>query len=68
MCPPNIEESLIKEEVYSRLKVMVDSLPEKEREVVYLRIYKQLSFKEIERLTKENSNPPEFDIGGPSSG
>lgn len=53
---PNIEESLIKEEVYSRLKVMVDSLPEKEREVVYLRIYKQLSFKEIERLTKENSN------------
>lgn len=43
---------LLKEEEKMRLKMMLDSLPEKQRITLILRIYQELSYKEIASIMK----------------
>lgn len=52
----NMETTLIKTQTYNKVKELVDMLPEEQREVVILRHYADMSFKEIAALTKVSIN------------
>lgn len=47
----NIEDRIINEETHIKVRKLLDRLPQDQREVVILRNYAQLSFKEIAELT-----------------
>ena len=51
-----IENQLITEQVEKDLKRIIDELPDDQREVVLMRIYQDLSFKEIAELTGVSIN------------
>ena len=53
---PNPEEILLELDIIERLRVLVDRLPAKEREIIHLRVYQEMSFKEIEVVTEDNPN------------
>lgn len=56
-CPEdNQERKLIKNQTYSKVKQLVNALPEEQREVIVLRHYAELSFKEIAELTNVSIN------------
>jgi len=50
------EEKMIKKQSYERVRLMLDLLPEDQREVIILRHYADLSFKEIATLTNCSIN------------
>ena len=50
------ETEMVNEQVLVDIKKMVDQLPTSQREVVYMRYYQQLSFKEIAELTGVSIN------------
>ena len=50
------ETEMVNEQVLMDIKKMVDQLPTSQREVVYMRYYQQLSFKEIAELTGVSIN------------
>jgi RNA polymerase sigma-70 factor (ECF subfamily) len=50
------ESELVNEQVLRDVKKMMDALPAPQREVVYMRFYQQLSFKEIADLTNVSIN------------
>ena len=50
------ETEMVNEQVLIDIKRMVDQLPAAQREVVYMRYYQQLSFKEISELTGVSIN------------
>lgn len=50
------EEALINEQILSDVKRLVDELPDEQREVLYMRYYQQLSFKEIAEKTDVGIN------------
>jgi RNA polymerase sigma-70 factor (ECF subfamily) len=52
----NMETTIIKDQTYSRIKDLVDLLPNEQREVVILRHYADMSFKEIAALTRVSIN------------
>lgn len=52
----NMETTIIKNQTYSRIKDLVDMLPNEQREVVILRHYADMSFKEIAALTRVSIN------------
>ena len=52
----NMETSIIKNETYSKVRKLVDMLPPEQREVVILRHYADMSFKEIAALTRVSIN------------
>lgn len=52
----NREQSLIKEQNYARVRDLVDQLPDEQKEVVILRHYADMSFKEIAALTRVSIN------------
>lgn len=52
----NREQSMIQDQTYSRVRQLVDRLPEEQREVVILRHYADMSFKEIAALTRVSIN------------
>jgi len=52
----NREETMIKEQEYATVRKLIDQLPEEQREVVILRHYADMSFKEIAALTKVSIN------------
>lgn len=51
-----IEMDMINKQILSDVKKIVDLLPPTQREVVYMRYYQQLSFKEIAELTNVSIN------------
>ncbi len=53
---PNREMSMIKDQTYDRVRHLVDMLPSEQREVVILRHYADMSFKEIAGLTDVSIN------------
>jgi RNA polymerase sigma factor (sigma-70 family) len=53
---PNIEQSMIKTQVHQKVKSIVDRLPDEQKEVVILRHYADMSFKEIAQLTDVSIN------------
>lgn len=56
MAEPSIEEEIISEQRAEEIRALVDELPEEQREVVKMRYYEGLSFKEIAELTGVSIN------------
>jgi RNA polymerase sigma factor (sigma-70 family) len=52
----NIEDRLIKEQIHSDVRKLIQFLPEDQKEVLMLRHYSDLSFKEIADLTNVSIN------------
>jgi len=52
----NMETQIIKSQLHKRVRELVDQLPEEQREVVILRHYADMSFKEISQLTRVSIN------------
>ena len=52
----NIEETFVYSQIYNEVKGLVDLLPHEQKEVVKLRMYMGLSFKEIADETKVSIN------------
>ena len=52
----NIEDVLINEQIHEYLKILIDRLPEDQRQVIILRHYTGLSFKEIAGQTNVSIN------------
>jgi RNA polymerase sigma-70 factor (ECF subfamily) len=53
---PSIEDNIISEQRAEEIRALVDELPEEQREVVKMRYYEGLSFKEIAELTGVSIN------------
>jgi RNA polymerase sigma-70 factor (ECF subfamily) len=52
----NIEDSLVKKQIHRDIRKMISHLPDDQREVVILRHYAGLSFKEIAEITEVSIN------------
>ena len=52
----NMEGSIIKSQIHSKLREVIDQLPDEQREVVILRHYADMSFKEISQMTRVSIN------------
>ena len=52
----NQEEMMIQTQVYSDLKVLIEQLPDDQKEVLKMRYYEDLSFKKISDLTDSSIN------------
>jgi len=52
----NAEQDMIQSQTHSKVRQLVDMLPEEQREVVILRHYADMSFKEISQLTRVSIN------------
>ena len=56
-CPiPNMEDNMIQNQTHDKIRKLVDQLPPEQREVVVLRHYADMSFKEIAQLTRVSIN------------
>ena len=56
LAEPSIEDKIIAEQCAEEIRALVDELPEEQREVVRMRYYDGLSFKEISELTGVSIN------------
>ena len=52
----NAEKQLIKDQINTDLRYLIDELPDDQREVLLMRIYKDMSFKEISEQTNVSIN------------
>jgi RNA polymerase sigma-70 factor (ECF subfamily) len=52
----NVEGQIIRSETHSKIRQLIDMLPPEQREVVVLRHYADMSFKEIAKLTRVSIN------------
>ncbi|MEM8907746.1 MAG: sigma-70 family RNA polymerase sigma factor, partial [Bacteroidota bacterium] len=52
----NAEQNIIKSQTHEKIRRLVDMLPPEQREVVILRHYADMSFKEIAQLTRVSIN------------
>jgi RNA polymerase sigma factor (sigma-70 family) len=53
---PNAEQLIMRSQTHDRIRHLVDMLPAEQREVVILRHYADMSFKEIAALTRVSIN------------
>ena len=53
---PNAEQMIMRSQTHDRIRKLVDMLPSEQREVVILRHYADMSFKEIAALTRVSIN------------
>ncbi len=53
---PNAEQIIIRSQTHDKIRSLVDQLPAEQREVVILRHYADMSFKEIAKLTRVSIN------------
>ena len=56
LAEPSIEDNIISEQRAEEIRALVEELPEEQREVVKMRYYEGLSFKEIAELTGVSIN------------
>ena len=52
----NVEEKMVKDQTHDKVRALVDSLPTEQKEVVILRHYANMSFKEIANVTNVSIN------------
>ena len=52
----NQEEIMIRSQVHSDLKILIEQLPDEQKEVLKMRYFEELSFKEISDLTDSSIN------------
>ena len=50
LCDDNIEMQMVNDQTLSDVRRLMDALPDNQREVVYMRYYQDLSFKEIAEI------------------
>ena len=53
---PSVEDMIVTEQIYSDLRAMINILPEEQREVLQMRMYSDMSFKEIADATNVSIN------------
>lgn len=53
---PNVESNLIKDQVVNDLQNLITELPEDQKEVLKMRLYRDMSFKEIAEITGVSIN------------
>ncbi|MBZ0243907.1 MAG: sigma-70 family RNA polymerase sigma factor [Bacteroidales bacterium] len=53
---PTVEQQMITEQIHEDLRKMIALLPDEQREVLYLRLYAEMSFKDIAELTNVSIN------------
>ena len=53
---PNIEKQIIRSQVQEDVRKLIEELPEDQKEVLIMRIYKDMSFKEISESTGVSIN------------
>ena len=53
---PSIEEQIVTEQIYDDVRKMIEYLPEEQREVLVMRMYDDMSFKEIADATNVSIN------------
>ena len=53
---PSIEEKMVTEQIYDDVRKMIEYLPEEQREVLVMRMYDDMSFKEIADATNVSIN------------
>ncbi|MDR2916294.1 MAG: sigma-70 family RNA polymerase sigma factor [Tannerella sp.] len=51
LCDTNVEDNMVQEQVFSDIKKLVKHLPDNQREVLEMRYYQDMSFKEIADIT-----------------
>lgn len=56
LCDSNIEDILIKDQIINDVKKLISLLPQNQREVLEMRYYQDLSFKEISEMTGVSIN------------
>lgn len=56
LCEPNAEMQMVFQQSLDDVRMMVERLPEAQREVVVLRFYQEMPFKDIARLTGVSIN------------
>ena len=56
LCESTIEDSLVIEQIHQYIKNIVNALPQSQREVLTMRYYKNMSFKEIADITNVSIN------------
>ena len=56
LCEPNVESRMLVEQSHDDVRMMIDRLPESQREVVRMRYYDDMSFKEIAEATGVSIN------------
>lgn len=56
MSDPSVEEKMVTEQIYSDLRSMIEFLPDEQREVLQMRMYSDMSFKEIADATNVSIN------------
>ncbi len=53
---PTVEQQMITDQIHEDLRKMIAFLPDEQREVLYLRLYAEMSFKDIADLTNVSIN------------
>lgn len=53
---PSVEQKMITEQIYEELRVLITMLPDEQREVLEMRIYNDISFKDIAEITGVSIN------------
>lgn len=53
---PSIEEQIVTEQIYDDVRKMIEYLPDEQREVLVMRMYNDMSFKEIADATNVSIN------------
>ena len=56
LCDSNVEDNMVQEQVFSDIKKLVKHLPDNQREVLEMRYYQDMSFKEIADITGVSIN------------
>ncbi|MCQ2264054.1 MAG: sigma-70 family RNA polymerase sigma factor [Bacteroidales bacterium] len=53
---PSVEQKMITEQIYAEISALVKLLPDEQREVLEMRIYQDISFKDIAEMTNVSIN------------
>ena len=53
---PSVEQKMITEQIYEELRLLITMLPDEQREVLEMRIYNDISFKDIAEITGVSIN------------
>ncbi len=56
ICEDNIEDCMISIQTNKQVQLLIELLPENQKEIIYMRFYQDLSFKEISDLTGVSIN------------
>lgn len=56
LCDSNIEDMMVNDQIQEDVRRIIDALPENQREVLVMRYYRDMSFKEIAEATKVSIN------------